>query len=103
MDKEQIFLNTIAPDGCPGHKEVPTKKEQEALSAMRFIKERVRELKKGLGAMKASDQDKNAGRTSEIQEELAHLKVDWSRWEEKRKKAAKERMIQLGHEKNIED
>ena len=102
MDKEQI-LNTIPPAGCPGHKEVPTEKEQEALSAMRSIKERVRELKKRLDAMKASDQDENAARISEIQEELAHLKVDWNRWEEKRKKAARERMILLGHEKSIED
>ena len=36
---------------CPGKMEVPTEKEQEALAAMKSIKERVRALKKRLTAL----------------------------------------------------
>lgn len=83
---------------CPGKMEVPTPKEQEALAAMKSIKERVRTLKKRLASLDASGRDEDANETLTVEDELARLKVDWNRWEEKRKAAAKERMIILGHE-----
>jgi len=84
---------------CAGKMEVPTPKEQEALAAMKSIKERVRALKNRLASLHASDSDEGADKIFTVENELARLKVDWDRWEEKRKAAAKERMIILGHEK----
>ena len=83
---------------CPGKMEVPTPKEQEALAAMKSIKEQVRALKKRLAALHASANDEGADEILTKENELARLKVDWNRWEEKRRAAAKERMIILGHE-----
>ena len=83
---------------CPGKMEVPTEKEREALVAMKTIKERVRALKKRLASLDASDSDEGADEILAKEEELARLKVEWDRWEEKRGAAAKERMIILGHE-----
>ena len=83
---------------CPGKIEIPTEKEQEALGAMKSIKERVRTLKKRLASLDASGRDEDADEILVKENELAHLKVDWDRWEEKRMAAAKERMIILGHE-----
>ena len=91
--KEEFLLPT-----CSGKVEIPTGKEKEALAAMKSIKERVRPLKKQLASLKSSGNDENAGVISELQEELARLKTEWDKWEEGRQKAAKERMIQLGHE-----
>jgi hypothetical protein len=83
---------------CPGKVEVPTEKEREALGAMKSIKERVRELKRHLASLDTLGLDQDAGEILTKENELARLKVDWNRWEEKRKAAAKERMIILGHE-----
>ena len=83
---------------CAGKIEVPTEKETEALGAMKSIKEEVRALKKRLASLNASDSDEGADEILTKENELARLKVDWNRWEEKRKAAAKERMIILGHE-----
>ena len=83
---------------CPGKVEVPTEKEREALGAMKSIKERVRALKKRLASLNASDSDEKTDEILTVENELARLKVDWNRWEEKREAAAKERMIILGHE-----
>ena len=84
---------------CPGKIEVPTEKEREALTAMKSIKERVRALKKHLTSLKASGRGEDAEEILTVEDELARLKVEWNRWEGKRKAAAKERMILLGHEK----
>ena len=78
--------------------EVPTEDELIALKAMRTIKERVRKLKKRLSEMKNSDLKKEADEIRELKKEIAQLKVNWKKWEEKRKMAARERMILLGHE-----
>ena len=83
---------------CPSKLEVPTPNEQEALGAMKSIKERVRALKKRLASLHASNSDEGTDEILTKENELARLKVDWNRWEEKRKAAAKERMIILGHE-----
>jgi FtsZ-binding cell division protein ZapB len=83
---------------CPGKMEVPTAKEKEALDAMMVIKMRVRDLKERLGALRNSGVDRNAGEISLIEEKLVRFKSDWNRWEEKRRDAARERMVALGHE-----
>ncbi|MCP4669393.1 MAG: hypothetical protein GY849_23925 [Deltaproteobacteria bacterium] len=84
---------------CSGKIEVPTEKEREALGAMKAIKERVRDVKERLRLLHASEGNESAEEGIELEEELAKLKIDWDMWEEKRRKAAKERMIILGHEK----
>jgi len=83
---------------CAGKLEVPTEKETEALGAMKSIKERVRALKKRLASLDTLGLDQDVDEILTAENELARLKVDWDRWEEKRKAAAKERMIILGHE-----
>jgi chromosome segregation ATPase len=99
MDTRDVS-QTDAPSRCQGKLEVPTEKEREALAAMKSIKEEVRALKKRLTALKASWRDETAGEILKLEKELAHLKVKWDKWEQKRQKAAKERMILLGHEKD---
>jgi len=98
MDKRDITLDTVTLPACPGKLEVPTEEEREALRAMKSIKERVRAVKKRLRFLSASDSNESAEEGIELEEELAKLKVDWDIWEEERRKAAKERMITLGHE-----
>jgi len=83
---------------CAGKMEVPTEKEREALGAMKSIKEQVRELKNRLASLDTLGRDQDVDEILTTENELARLKVDWDRWEEKRKAAAKERMIILGHE-----
>jgi hypothetical protein len=80
---------------CPGKIEIPTKSEQEALGKMKAIKERVRELKNQLKRM---EEDGLKEDSFKAQQELDQLKAEWETWETKRKEAAKERMIFLGHE-----
>ena len=78
--------------------EVPTQDEIEALDAMRHIKEKVRDLKKRISKHTSS----NRGRNEEIKHlemEIEHLREEWNALEEKRKEAARVRMILLGHEK----
>ena len=99
MDKKNVSQSD-APSSCQGKLQVPTVQEKEALDAMRSIKERVRALKKRLPALKASGLDETTGEILALEKELAHLKVDWDKWEQKRQKAAKERMILLGHEED---
>jgi hypothetical protein len=96
MDRRDVSQSD-APSSCPGKLQVPTVQEKEALDAMRSIKERVRALKKRLTA---PGSDETTGEILELEKELAHLKVEWDKWEQKRQKAAKERMILLGHEKD---
>ena len=99
MDGSDMSKGTVS-SRCQGKLEVPTEKEREALAAMKSIKERVRSLKKQLVSLKASDQNEPTGEIQGLEKELAHLKVDWEKWEKRRQNAAKERMILLGHEKN---
>ena len=99
MDKSNVSNSTV-PTSCPGKLQVPTDKEQEALFALKSIKERARVLKKRLAALKTSGHDENIEEMLELEKELAHLKMKWKKWEQMREKAAKERMILLGHEKD---
>jgi len=99
VDRRDVS-QTDAPSRCLGKLQVPTEQEKEALYAMKAIKGEVRALKKRLTALKASGRDETTGEILELEKELAHLKVDWDKWEQKKQKAAKERMILLGHEEN---
>ena len=99
MDLKDKTLDTVTVSTCPGSIEIPTKQEREALGAMKAIKERVRALKKRLRLLGAPAGNGSADEGIKLEEELAELKIDWDRWEEKRRKAAKERMILLGHER----
>jgi regulator of replication initiation timing len=85
---------------CPGKLEVPTPAEKDALDKMRGIKERVRTLKRRLAGLKDSGHDEGVQERSELEKELSHLKMEWDKWEQIRQKAAKERMILLGHEES---
>jgi ABC-type phosphate transport system auxiliary subunit len=103
--ERRIMSNKDATEGtfpkaetCPGKIEIPTEKEKQALAALKSIKERVRAIKKRLGKLEGSGSDSHGAERSNLEEELKALKTDWDAWEERRKKAAKERMILLGHE-----
>jgi hypothetical protein len=85
-------------EGCPGKIEVPTAEETEALTAMKAIKARVRDLKKRLAGLADFKRDAASEEILDLQAELASLKAQWNQWEEKRRTAANERMILLGHE-----
>ena len=74
---------------CKGG-ELPTEDEMVALNAMRAIKDRVRDLKKRIAG--------GLGSVPELEREMTQLKAEWNEWEKKRKEAARERMIILGHE-----
>ena len=78
--------------------QVPTEDECMALDALRAIKDNVRALKKKLSGISSRGEDKDTGERMALEKELAQLKTEWNEWEEKRRKAATERMILLGHE-----
>ncbi|MGD8227782.1 MAG: hypothetical protein PVI20_08390 [Desulfobacteraceae bacterium] len=78
--------------------DVPTEDELNALNALRTIKNRVRELKKRISDLSLDDKGENKEELLALEGELAALKEEWNAWEEKRKEAARERMILLGHE-----
>ncbi len=99
-DRKHLSQNAIPGSGCPVKIELPTPAEKEALDAMRSIKERVRAIKKRLTNLRTSRNDKDGEKISGLEEELALLKVDWDKWEERRKEAARQRMILLGHEES---
>ena len=86
-------------DSCCKKMEVPSEDEVVALNAMRAIKDRVRDLKTRLSQVSSSQKNEHRAEVLALQEKMAKLKVEWNEWEEKRKKAAKDRMILLGHEK----
>jgi hypothetical protein len=87
---------TCAP-ACGGIK-VPTTEELTALYAMRDIKEQVRELKGRLAEITSGAVTGKSGESAAIQKALERLKEQWNSWDLKRKKAAHERMVLLGHE-----
>ena len=98
MTTKKTMGTSIEVDSCCKKLEVPSEDEVVALNAMRAIKERVRELKKRLSEISSSQKDEDKERVLELEKKIEELKVQWNAWEEKRKKAAKERMILLGHE-----
>ena len=92
MEKSTSFEKT-----CKGI-EVPTDDEVEALNAMKTLKFRVREIKKKISGISSDKKREDRSGLSRLERDLLMLKREWEQWEEKRKKAARERMILLGHE-----
>lgn len=85
---------------CQAKIKVPSEKECQSLSVLKSIKERVRVIKKRLAALGSSNSDHDSALKDRLEKELASLKTKWNMWDQKRKIAAKERMVILGHEKN---
>ncbi len=78
--------------------DVPTEEEVCALNELRYIKERLRELKKKISDLSAGPVSGTQDDLVTLEKEMADLKEQWLSWEEKRQQAARERMIILGHE-----
>ena len=78
--------------------DVPSEEEVEALNALRSIKVKVRDLKKMRTDLSSTKENGNGAGMAKLDEEMARLKKDWDDWEAKRKEAARQRMIILGHE-----
>jgi len=78
--------------------EVPSEDEMMALNAMRGIKARVRDLKRKLSQMSVAGEDEKSEEILALEEQMVRLKTEWNEWEERRRNAARERMILLGHE-----
>lgn len=81
-----------------GKVEVPSEEELRALNAMRTIKEKVRDMRSRLSAMSSGAGAGKPGERESLETELERLKSEWETWERKRKEAAHERMVLLGHE-----
>ncbi len=85
---------------CPGKMKVPTDREQECLKALKAIKEKASVVKERLASLKGSPGEDESPEIASLNRELSRLKSAWNEWDEKREKAAKERMILLGHEED---
>ena len=81
-----------------GKVEVPSEDELFALNAMRAIKEKVRDMRSRLSALSSGAGEEKPGEKESLEKELERLKSEWESWERKRRKAAHERMVLLGHE-----
>jgi hypothetical protein len=92
MDKPTSFKKTCQ------RIEVPTDDEVEALNAMKNLKQRVREIKKKISEISSNRKKEDRSGLSRLERDLLQLKTEWDQWEEKRNKAARDRMILLGHE-----
>lgn len=97
MNKKENINNSCDSKSCKPI-EVPTEDELVALNAMRMIKDRSKEVKNRLSEISFLNGDENAEKILELEREMGQLKAEWREWERKRKDAARERMILLGHE-----
>ncbi len=79
--------------------DVPNDNEVEALSAMKALKLRVREIKKKISDISLTNKKGKNESLLALEKDLVRLKEEWDRWDKKRSKAARERMVLLGHEK----
>jgi uncharacterized coiled-coil DUF342 family protein len=77
--------------------EVPTEDELKALNAMRDIKTKARGLKEEIFRLASSTGSKN-DEIARLENEVERLRKEWREWDEKRREAARIRMILLGHE-----
>ena len=92
MNKSTLFEKK-----CKGV-DIPTDDEVEALSAMKALKLRVRDVKKKISDISAFEKEGGAQSLLVLEQEFVRLKTEWDRWVDKRSRAARERMIMLGHE-----
>ncbi len=95
--KEMIGCATNNSDCCK-RVDVPSDEEVAALSDMREVKARVREIKKRLSEI-SLHKGEYLEEKSRLEKETTGLKAEWDRLEEKRKRAAYDRMILLGYDK----
>ncbi|MFC1579913.1 hypothetical protein ACFL4N_03265 [Thermodesulfobacteriota bacterium] len=94
---DQIDELSLCETSCKQVK-VPTEDEVEALNAMRVVKERVRSVKDRISRLSAPREASEIEERSRLEKEIAQLKSEWDRLEERRNEAARERMVLLGHE-----
>ncbi len=96
---KKIELPSVEPQAqeCTGKLEVPSKEEQVILAAMKAAKERVREIKQRLETLKEGGPGAHDAEVGRLEGELERLRAEWERLEAERDKAARERMILLGH------
>jgi hypothetical protein len=78
--------------------EVPTEDEVEALNAMRKVKERARSIKESISGLADVRDASDLEERSRLEKEMAQLKSEWEKLEQRRSEAARERMVLLGHE-----
>ena len=83
---------------CCKKTEVPSDEEVAVLAEMREIKMRVKELKKRLSEISLT-KGEHLGKKSRLENEIAELKAEWNVLDEKKKRAAHDRMILLGYNK----
>jgi hypothetical protein len=83
---------------CPDKPKVPSDEEMEALAALKSIKERVRAVRKRVASLDAGPATPEPVLREDLERELTLLKGEWEGWEKRRRAAARERMIRLGHE-----
>lgn len=94
-------MEILTPEGCrtcPGKIEIPTPKEQEALEAMRAIKNEGKALELRIAALQAERPEGWEGVLEDLQQRRDVLRTAWKDWEARREEAARERMVLLGHE-----
>ena len=94
---DQIDELSLCETSCKQVK-VPTEDEVEALNAMRAVKERARFIKGQISGLSATREASEMAERSRLEKEIAQLKSEWDRLEERRCEAARERMVLLGHE-----
>ena len=58
----------------------------------------MRDLKRRLSEVSFSQEEGDMEEVLELEKQMEALKAQWNEWEEKRQRAAQERMVLLGHE-----
>jgi hypothetical protein len=79
--------------------EVPMEEEVVALNAMREIRNEAKVLKGRIESLRKRTDEKAGEELATAEKAVESLRMEWQEWEQKRKRAARERMILLGHEK----
>jgi hypothetical protein len=96
MNKEIRFDETCEAKGCGGPVQVPTEDEVAALTQLKKLKGKVRDIKSRLANLPTTEPSPEKDK---LEKTLSDLKEEWDAWELKRKEAARIRMVLLGHEK----
>lgn len=87
--------------GCSnlcGGIQVPADAERVALNAMRSIRDKAKALREKMAGIETTGSAEEESERVRMRQEIDRLRSEWQGWEKKRERAAKERMILLGHE-----